>query len=171
LINELNIKNQNLLNKQKELQENIRSLELAKQFKIKESKKEVHDFVEKEKALLISRFNESLQREVTELSLTQLEIRSEIIQLYGKRDELQNIITEKQNIIDSISNQQNDISDEKKRLELLKLEVIKQNRQYQNAAKNIERITPDLKEITRKGGIPWPFAHNLIDELSKEIKP
>tara|TARA_B100001059_G_C17784669_1_gene556349 strand:- start:197 stop:1624 length:1428 start_codon:yes stop_codon:yes gene_type:complete len=171
LINELNIKNQNLVNKQKELQENIRSLELAKQFKIKESKKEVHDFVEKEKALLISRFNESLQREVTELSLTQLEIRSEIIQLYGKRDELQNIISEKQNIIDSISNQQNDISDEKKRLELLKLEVIKQNRQYQNAAKNIERITPDLKEITRKGGIPWPFAHNLIDELSKEIKP
>ncbi len=55
--------------------------------------------------------------------------------------------------------------------ELLEKSIIKQNRLYLNAAKNIERITPDLKELTRKAGIPWPFTHDLVDELSKEIKP
>ncbi|MBB1350863.1 MULTISPECIES: hypothetical protein [unclassified Pseudoalteromonas] len=170
LRNELNVKNQDLINKQKKLLEDIKSLELAKKFKIEQSKKEVYDFVEKQKVFLISNFNESLQNQVSELSLTKLEIRSEIIQLYKKRDELQNIVSEKQDIIDSISAQKDDLNNEKIRLELLKLEVQKQNRQYQTAAKNIERITPDLRELTRKGGIPWPFTHNLIEELSKDLK-
>ena len=93
------------------------------------------------------------------------------MQLYEDRDAVQQSVNEKQLRLESITVQKYEIESERDRLELLEKSIIKQNRLYLNAAKNIERITPDLKELTRKAGITWPFTHDLVDELSKEIKP
>jgi|GEM_PF-1808126 len=171
LRNELNLKNQDLISKKKKLLEDINQLNSVKSFTIKESKESAVEAFQKEKQLLVEQFNKSLESEVSELSFRKLKLESEIVQLYEDRDAVQKSVNEKQLLLESIKVQKYEIQNEKERLELLEKSIIKQNRLYLNAAKNIERITPDLKELTRKAGIPWPFAHNLVDELSKEIKP
>lgn len=171
LRSELNLKNQDLISKKKKLLEDINQLNSVKSFTIKENKESAIKAFQKEKKLLVEQFNKSLESEVSELSFRKLKLESEIMQLYKDRDAVQKLVNEKQLRLESIKVQKYEIQNEKERLELLEKSIIKQNRLYQNAAKNIERITPDLKELTRKGGIPWPFTHDLVDELSKEIKP
>lgn len=171
LRNELNLKNQDLIIKKKKLLEDINQLNSVKIFTINENKESAVKAFQKEKKLLVEQFNKSLESEVSELSFRKLKLESEIVQLYEDRDAAQKLVDEKQLLLESIKVQKCEIQNEKERLELLEQSIIKQNRLYQNAAKNIERITPDLRELTRKGGIPWPFAHNLVDELSTEIKP
>ncbi|MFT7566736.1 MULTISPECIES: hypothetical protein [Pseudoalteromonas] len=171
LRSELNFKNQDLINKKKKLLEDINQLNSVKNFTIKENKESAIKAIQKEKKLLVEQFNKSLESEVSELSFRKLKLESEIVQLYEDRDAVQLLVNEKELLLESITVQKYEIESERERLELLEKSIIKQNRLYLNAAKNIERITPDLKELTRKGGIPWPFTHDLVDELSKEIKP
>lgn len=40
---------------------------------------------------------------------------------------------------------------------------------HRQAAMNLERMTPELRGLTRKFGIAWPFADSLVDELKKEL--
>jgi len=40
---------------------------------------------------------------------------------------------------------------------------------HRQAAMNLERITPELRALTRRFGIAWPFADSLVDELKKEL--
>ena len=40
---------------------------------------------------------------------------------------------------------------------------------HRQAAMHLERMTPELRGLTRRFGIAWPFADNLIDELRREI--
>ncbi|MDO6463480.1 hypothetical protein [Pseudoalteromonas carrageenovora] len=171
LRNELNLKNQDLISKKKKLLAEINQLNNVKSFTIKESKESAVEAFQKEKKLLVEQFNKGLESEVSELSFRKLKLESEIVQLYEDRDAIQKLVDEKKFLLESIKVQKHEIQNEKVRLELLEKSIIKQNRLYQNAAKNIERITPDLRELTRKGGIPWPFSHDLIDELNKEIEP
>ncbi|TMN71710.1 hypothetical protein CWB85_09795 [Pseudoalteromonas sp. S1727] len=171
LKSELNLKNQDLISKKKKLLEDINQLNSVKNFTIKENKENAIKAFQKEKKLLIDQFNKSLESEVSELSFRKLKLESEIVQLYEDRDAVQLLVNEKQLLLESITVQKYEIESERERLEILERNIIKQNRLYSTAAKNIARITPDLKELTRKAGIPWPFAHDLVDELSKEIKP
>lgn len=171
LRSELNLKNQDLISKKKKLLEDINQLNSVKSFTIKENKENAIKAFQKEKKFLTEQFNKSLESEVSELSFRKLKLESEIVQLYEDRDAVQLQVNEKQLLLESITVQKYEIESERERLELLEKSIIKQNRLYLNAAKNIERITPDLKELTRKAGIPWPFTHDLVDELSKEIKP
>lgn len=39
---------------------------------------------------------------------------------------------------------------------------------HRQAAMNLERMTPELRGLTRRFGIAWPFADSLVDELKKE---
>ena len=171
LRSELNLKNQDLISKKKKLLEDINQLNSVKSFTIKENKENAIKAFQKEKKFLTEQFNKSLESEVSELSFRKLKLESEIVQLYEDRDAVQLLVNEKELLLESITVQKYEIESERDRLELLEKSIIKQNRLYLNAAKNIERITPDLKELTRKAGIPWPFTHDLVDELSKEIKP
>lgn len=171
LRSELNLKNQDLISKKKKLLEDINQLNSVKSFTIKENKENAIKAFQKEKKFLTEQFNKSLESEVSELSFRKLKLESEIVQLYEDRDAVQLLVNEKQLLLESTTVQKHEIESERERLELLEKSIIKQNRLYLNAARNIERITPDLKELTRKAGIPWPFTHDLVDELSKEIKP
>ena len=40
---------------------------------------------------------------------------------------------------------------------------------HRQAAMNLERITPELRALTRRFGIAWPFADSLVHELRREI--
>ncbi len=171
LRSELNLKNQDLISKKKKLLEDINQLNSVKSFTIKENKENAIKAFQKEKKLLVEQFNKSLESEVSELSFRKLKLESEIVQLFEDRDAIQKAVNEKQLLLESIKVQKYKIENERERLDVLEKSIIKQNRLYSTAAKNITRITPDLKELTRKAGIPWPFTHDLVDELSKEIKP
>ncbi|WP_024613072.1 hypothetical protein [Pseudoalteromonas sp. TB64] len=171
LINEINIKNQNLINQKKKLLVEINQLDRVKIFTLEENKKRASEMFEKEKASLIEKFNRSLENEVSELSQKKLNLEFEIIKLYEYRDATQDSVNEKLAILESITLEKYKLEKEKERLGEQEKNIAKQNRLFRDAAKNIERITPDLKELTRKGGIPWPFTHNLVDELSKVSKP
>lgn len=95
---------------------------------------------------------------------------SDIKQLHENINNAEKSLNEKKAQFDTLEVLKHETETEKKRLEELEKYIIRQNRLFSTAAKNIVRITPDLKELTRKAGIPWPFAHNLVDELSKVIK-
>ena len=170
LINEIKANNQNLINDKRKLLEDISKLQSVKDFTIEDNKQRATKAFQKEKERLVIIFNEHLESDISELSLKKSKLESDIKQLHENINNAEKSLNEKKAQFDTLEVLKHETETEKKRLEELEKYIIRQNRLFSTAAKNIVRITPDLKELTRKAGIPWPFAHNLVDELSKVIK-
>ena len=97
---------------------------------------------------------------ITKASLTQYE---------ADLDRVKSEYESVSNSLKALKGEESLLAKQKVFIDLANQDLATRGRKYQTIAHNLSRITPDLRAITSRAGMPFPFDENIIDELEKPV--
>jgi hypothetical protein len=136
---------------------------------LQQAKQTAEEYFSSEKQRLTEQYykqldldNQSVIAQLDENKARQEQVTSEIasMEAYNRRLSQNNI---------ALRSVASDLVKQQREVTLAKADIQNRVHKYSQVGANLKRISPELRKLTRRFGIPWPFDPELVDELTKPI--